>query len=62
MTEDDLQDINSISLDIKKFCDMIFCKEGDSEKIIREIQDCASTIIQIISDVSALSRYNEVED
>jgi hypothetical protein len=62
MNKDDLQDINSISLDIKKFCDMILCKEGDSEKIIREIQDCASTIIQIISDVSALSRYNEVED
>ena len=50
MTEDDVQDINSISLDIKKFCDMILCKRGDSEKIIREIQDCASTIIQIIKE------------
>ena len=50
MTEDDIQDINSISLDIINFCGIINTNDGDIIKIVAEIQDCASTIIQIIKE------------
>ena len=52
MCEDDIEDINSISLDIKNFCDMLmdFNKNDEASRLILEIQDCANTIIQIIKE------------
>lgn len=53
MCEDDIEDINSISLDIKNFCDMLmdFNKNDEASRLILEIQDCANTIIQIIKEI-----------
>lgn len=52
MSDDDIQDINSISLDIKNFCDMLMSlnKNDEASKLILEIQDCANTIMQIIKE------------
>ena len=52
MCEDDIQDINSISLDIKNFCDMLMSlnKNDEASRLILEIQDCANTIVQIIKE------------
>lgn len=52
MTDDDIQDINSISLDIKNFCDMLMSlnKNDEASRLILEIQDCANTIVQIIKE------------
>ena len=52
MNIDDIEDINSISLDIKNFCDMLMSlnKNDEASKLILEIQDCANTIIQIIKE------------
>ena len=52
MTDDDIQDINSISLDIKNFCDMLMSlnKNDEASRLILEIKDCANTIVQIIKE------------
>lgn len=52
MCEDDIEDINSISLDIKNFCDMLMSlnKNDEASRLILEIQDCANTIVQIIKE------------
>ena len=52
MCEDDIDDINSISLDIKNFCDMLrhHIKNDEASRLILEIQDCANTIMQIIKE------------
>jgi hypothetical protein len=47
--KDDIEDIKSISFDIINFCDIINT-EINTTKIISEIRDCASTIIQIIKE------------
>lgn len=53
MNIDDIEDINSISLDIKNFCDMLMSinKNDEASRLILEIQDCANTIIQIIKEI-----------
>lgn len=52
MTDDDIEDINSICLDIKNFCDMLrhLIKNDEAFRLISEIKDCANTIIQIIKE------------
>lgn len=52
MTDDDIQDISSISLDIKNFCDMLMSlnKNDEASRLISEIKDCANTIVQIIKE------------
>lgn len=52
MCEDDIEDINSISLDIKNFCDMLrhLIKNDEAFRLISEIKDCANTIVQIIKE------------
>lgn len=52
MNIDDIDDINSISLDIKNFCNMLMIlnKNDEASRLILEIQDCANTIIQIIKE------------
>jgi len=48
--KDDIEDIKGISFDIINFCDIINTNEINTTKIISEIRDCASTIIQIIKE------------
>lgn len=52
MCEDDIDDINSISLDIKNFCDILMGlnKNDEAFRLISEIKDCANTIVQIIKE------------
>ena len=52
MNIDDIEDINSISLDIKNFCDMLrhLIKNDEAFRLISEIKDCANTIVQIIKE------------
>lgn len=52
MNIDDIEDINSISLDIKNFCDILMSlnKNDETSRLILEIQDCANTIVQIIKE------------
>jgi uncharacterized protein (DUF2384 family) len=52
MTDDDIQDINSISLDIKNFCDMLMSlnKKDEVSRLVLEIRDCANTIVQIVKE------------
>ena len=52
MSDDDIQDINSISLDIKNCCDMLrhLIKNDEAFRLISEITDCANTIVQIIKE------------
>ena len=52
MNIDDINDINSISVDIQNFCNMLMIlnKNDEASRLILEIQDCANTIIQIIKE------------
>jgi hypothetical protein len=52
MNIDDIEDINSISLDIKNFCNMLMGlnKNDEVSRLVLEIRDCANTIIQIIKE------------
>ena len=54
MNIDNIEDINSISVDIQNFCKlimlMILNKNDEASRLILEIQDCANTIVQIIKE------------
>lgn len=52
MNIDDIEDINSISVDIKNFCNMLMSlnKNDEASRLILEIKDCANTIVQIIKE------------
>lgn len=52
MNIDDIEDINSISINMQNFCDMLMIlnKNDEASRLILEIQDCANTIIQIIKE------------